>query len=485
VAEPGSAIGAVAWFPPGDVASRRTVTGGRGLVAIVVARLAVNGGIRVVYPFVTVIAAGLGMSVHGLALLVASRALAGLAGPALARLVSPTRRRGLMLASELLVAVGCVLIVTSVSAPAPVRTLLVALGFIATGLARPLFDLPMQTWIRAHVGVADRGRALGLTELGWALSLAVTVPVAGVLIERTDWRSPFLLVVAMAAAGAVALVLTVPTDDPDGVPPDGDIGSVTPARLPRLRRVPTAVAIGVGTALAVAAAESLLMVHGTWLTTDFGMTVSQVGASTMFIVAAELLGAGVVIALADRVGLERTLFRALLASAVVYAGLGLVGNRIGPALAATGVLFVAFEVTIVVLIALATVSTDDRAGLLGTLMAAVACGNAAGAFAGPLLFAQGGIALSGGVSAAAAAAAVAVLWRAGAVGSRVARQRASRGNEPRHRAAPAGHRPPDTPVARGTRSNVSVGDRWCPPRPLVSPAVASGVRSAPQLAVQG
>lgn len=423
MAETGSAIGTVAWFPPGDVASRRA-TGGRGLVGIVIARLAVTGGIRVVYPFVTVIAAGLGMSVQGLALLVASRALAGLAGPAVARLVWPARRRRLMLASELLVAVGCVLIVTSASAPATVRTLLVALGFIATGLARPLFDLPMQTWVRAHVGVGDRGRALGLTELGWALSLAVTVPVAGVLIERTDWRSPFLLVVAMAAAGAVALVLTVPAGDPEGVTPDDGIGSVTPAPLsrPRRRRVPTATAIGVGTALAVAAAESLLMVHGTWLTADFGMTVSQVGASTMFIVAAELLGEGVVITLADRVGLERTLFRALLASAVVYGGLGLVGNRIGPALAATGVLFVAFEVTIVVLIALATVSTDDRAGLLGTLMAAVACGNAAGAVAGPLLFAQGGIALSGGVSATAAAAAVVVLWRAGAVSSRVVRQ---------------------------------------------------------------
>ena len=416
--EPASATGPVAWLPPGDVASRQTATGGPGLAGIVIARLAVNGGIRVVYPFVAVIAAGLGMSVEALALLVASRALAGLAGPAVARVVSPARRRRCMLASQLLVAVGCVLIVTSGSAPATVRTLVVAIGFVATGLARPLFDLPMQTWVRAHVGVADRGRALGLTELGWALSLAVTVPVAGVLIERTDWRSPFLLVVAMAAAGAVALVLTVPTDDPDGATSHDVTGPVTPSRLPRPRRVPPAIAIGVGAALAVAAAESLLIVHGTWLTADFGMTVSQIGASTMFIVAAELLGEGVVIALADRVGLERTLFRALLASAVVYGGLGLVGNDIGLALAATGVLFVTFEVTVVVLIALATVTTDDRAGLLGTLMAAIACGNAAGAIAGPLLFARGGIALSGGVSAAAAATAVVVLWRAWRAGSR-------------------------------------------------------------------
>lgn len=422
MAEPVSATGPVAaWRRAGAVPSHRTVIARRALVGIVVARIAVNGGIRVVYPFVALIAAGLGMSVQGLALLVASRALAGLAGPAVARMVSPTRRRRLMLASQVLVAAGCVTIVAAASAPPAVRAMLVGTGFIATGLARPVFDLPMQTWVRAHVPVTARGRVLGVTETGWALSLAVTVPAAGVLIERTDWRSPFLLVIAVAVAGAIALLLTVPRDGPDAASPDV-VGPERPTPRPRTRRVRTNVAVGVGAALAVAGAESLLMVHGTWLTRDLGMTVSQVGASTMFIVGAELLGEGLVITLADRVGLERTLFRALVASAAVYGGLGLVGDDVGLALAATGVLFVTFEVSIVVLIALATVTTDDRAGLLGTLMAAVACGNAVGAAAGPLLFARGGIALSGVVSAVAAATAIVVLWRAGAARCRVVRQ---------------------------------------------------------------
>lgn len=429
VAELASTIGRATCSLPGEVPAPRSAAVGRELVGIVVARLAVNGGIRVVYPFVTVIAAGLGMSVESLALLVASRALAGLAGPAVARLVSPDRRRSLMLASQLLVITGCVVIVASSGAPASIRVALAGVGFIATGLARPLFDLPMQTWVSAHVPPAARGRALGLTELGWALSLALTVPVAGLLIERTDWRSPFLLVVAMAGAGALALLLTVPPEgDPDRTSPDELVGSMMhPPRL-RTRRIPAGLAVGVGAALAVAAAESLLMVHGTWLTRDLGMTVSQVGLSTLFIVTAELVGDGLVITVADRIGLARTLFSALLASAAVYGGLWLVGDHVGLVLAATGVLFVAFEVTIVVLIALASMTTDDRAGLLGMLMAAVACGNAVGAAAGPLLFARGGIALSGVVSAGAAATAIVVLWHARVVRSRIGREPVRQGS---------------------------------------------------------
>lgn len=250
--EPASATGPVtAWHRAGAVPSHRTVIARRALVGIVVARIAVNGGIRVVYPFVALIAAGLGMSVQGLALLVASRALAGLAGPAVARMVSPARRRILMLASQVLVAAGCLTIVAAGSAPVTVRAMLVGTGFIATGLARPLFDLPMQTWVRAHVPVTARGRVLGVTETGWALSLALTVPAAGVLIERTDWRSPFLLVVAVAVAGAIALVLTVPRDGSDGASPDV-VGPERPAPRPGTRRVRTNVAVGVGAALAVA-----------------------------------------------------------------------------------------------------------------------------------------------------------------------------------------------------------------------------------------
>ena len=389
--------------------------GTRGLVGIVLARLAVNGGLRVVYPFLAVIAYGLGLSVETIALLVASRSLAGLAGPTVARLVTPRRRRDLMLASQLLLAAGCVLIIAPYRGPGPVGLGMAGAGFVATGLARPVFDLPMQTWVTAHVPAAARGRAFGLTELSWALSLALTVPAAGVLIDRAGWRSPFVLVIGMAVVGALALVLTVPDDrtnrSASRTTPGSDL-YVPPTRGPA---TPAAVAVCVAAGLAVAAAESLLMVHGVWLASDFGLSVSQIATSALVIVLAELAGEGLMIAFADRLGLARTLFAALLLSVAAYGALGLVGQRIGLALTAIGVLFVAFEITVIVSIAVVSTTAEAgrNAGMLGSLMAAIACGNAAGAAVGPALFAVGGIRLSGVVSALAVAGAAALLIRAG------------------------------------------------------------------------
>lgn len=394
---------------------RRSHTRTRGLAGLVVARLAVNGGTRVVYPFLGVIALGLGLSLEIVALFVASRSLAGIAGPAVARLVTPRRRRPLMLASHLLLVAGCVSIIGADGAPGRLRIALVGAGFLATGLARPVFDLPMQTWVSAHVPATVRGRAFGVTELSWGLSLGLTVPAAGVLIDHAGWRSPFVLVIAMAAVGTPALLLTVPDDRP-GRPGSCTGGGVImqpgPVRAPPVAAV---VAVCVAAGLAVAAAELLLVIHGVWLALDFGMSVSQIGASTLVVVIAELAGGGLVIAFADRLGCGRTVAGALLASAAAYGALVLVGHRVGAALAAIGVLFVAFEVFVIALIAVASTTTDAarNPGVLGSLMAAIACGKAAGAVAGPALFALGGIRLSGAVSALAATAALAFLWRRG------------------------------------------------------------------------
>lgn len=386
----------------------------RGLAGIVVARLAVNGGIRVVYPFLAVIARGVGVSFEVIAFMVASRSLAGLVGPVLSRVTSARRQRDAMVLGVVVVAAGCLLVAASAGVPASVRPLMVGAGFMATGLARPLFELPMQTWVSANVPVAVRGRALGLTELGWALSLAVTVPLAGLLIETAGWRSPFLLVAGLAVVGAVALAAGLRGEDAGGRREAGVVPPGTRADgHARTRRVPTGVALCVGAALAVAAGESVLIVYGRWLSADFGLSVAQIGVSTLVIVAAELCGEGLMVVVSDRLGLCRTLFSALAVSLTAYALIGLVGSRVVLAYVAIGMLFVAFEVTIVVLIAFATltvVAGPERSRLLGGLMAAIACGNAAGAVVAPVAYAGGGIALAGGIAAAAAGLATVVLW---------------------------------------------------------------------------
>jgi predicted MFS family arabinose efflux permease len=380
------------------------------LAGIVLARLAVNGGIRVVYPFLPVIAHGLGAPLQVVTMLVASRSLAGLVGPLVARLAPPHRQRTLMQLGLAIVFAGCMLIAWSAATPVGVRLAVAGAGFIATGLARPLFDLAAQTWVSAHVPAATRGRALGVIEMGWGLSLAATVPVAGLLIERMGWPGPFLLVAAMAAAGLIVIEVTVRPDDRHTSPRRVAARPTVTRSTTQLRRIPHVWMLCIGTGLAVAAGEAFLVVYGEWLS-DIGLSVAQIGASTLFIVTAELLGEGLVVAVADRVGLRRMLSSALLTLAVTYAALGAI-NDVSVAIAAISLLFVAFEIAVVTAIAFAstlTPSRSERARLMGALLAAMACGNVVGAALGSMAFGPGGVTLVGRLSACAVVVAMPLL----------------------------------------------------------------------------
>ncbi|MGB3737383.1 MAG: MFS transporter [Ilumatobacter sp.] len=392
------------------------------LVGILVARIAVNGGLRVVYPFLAVIAAGVGVSFHTIALLVAARSLAGLAAPLLARWTLPSRWNAMMLTALVLVAAGAVAILLAAEMAPTTRIVLLGAGFAATGVARPLFELPMQAWLTMRVPHTQRGRVIGLAELGWALSLAVTVPVAGLLIGIGGWRYAFVVVFACCAAGFVALrelcapavAQTVATAVPaDVAAPDEDRQGRAASSGDRSST--SAVGICVATALTVMAGEMVLVTHGSWMSRTFGLSTEKIGAITVVIVVAELAGSGLVATFADRLDLRRTLLGALLASTIAAVLLGR-ADDVTTAVILLGIWFVAFEAAVVSLVALATTAgTGCRAEprVFGWMMAAMAGGNAAGATIAPLLFVDDDIHTTGLVATALglSAAAVVVLER--------------------------------------------------------------------------
>lgn len=364
---------------------------GAALVAVLVARTAVNGGIRVVYPFLPAIERGLGVSAATLGLVLALRALAGLAAPAVPPLAERVGRRAVMLGGLVTTLLGCVLV-----SGAPV-VVVAAGGIILCGLAKPAFDVSMQGWFGARVRYARRGRVLGLTELTWALALVLTVP-AGALIAVTDWRAPFVLVAALAAAGIVVLARLVAPDRPP-----------TRVRRPlRLARRHVLVLCVVG--LFRLSLEVVFLSYGRWLETDFGLSVTSIGVFTLVVVGSELAGEGAVAAFADRIGLRRSIFCGLLGCAAAYVALGLVGSSLGAAVAVVVLWFVASEVTIVATIPFVSelaVESRDRLLSLMTMTNAVAA--AVAALVAAPLFTRAGMAGAGLAAATGVVAATALL----------------------------------------------------------------------------
>ncbi len=352
------------------------------VAAVVIARLAVNGGVRVVYPFLPEIARGLGVSLGVVSALVALRSMVGVGAPLVARATEVLGRRTMMLAGVGAVLAGSLVLAGSAGLVGA------TVGFVLLGLAKPGFDVPMQGWFGARVPYRRRSRVLGITELTWALSLLATVPVSGVLIARYGWQSPFLLVAVLAGIGIVAVWSLMAPDRP-----------AMPERRP-LRWTPQRLRIlGVVLAFSVAA-EMLFVVYGAWLEDDLGLSVAAIGLFTIVVVAAELAGEGGVAAVGDRIGPRRTILAGLAVSAVAYASLGLVGGSLMAAIAAVVVWFVGFEVTIVAAIPLVSeLGADARERLLSMMISMIAAARALGALVAPALYGWGGIAASGLVAA--------------------------------------------------------------------------------------
>ncbi len=357
------------------------------LVAVLLARLAINGGIRVVYPFLPEIARGLGVSLAVVSALVALRSFVAVGAPLVARAAETLGRRSLMLAGLGFALAGAgLLIVAPGLAPAGSWSLvgLAALGFVLAGAAKPAFDVPMQGWFGERVPYRQRGRVIGITELTWALSLLATVPLAGALIPRFGWQSAFAVVAALALVGLVAVRTLLPADRP-----------TQRTRRP-LRLSPERVRVLAVVFVYTVAAELMFVVYGAWLEDDLGLSVTAIGLFTIVVVASELTGEGGVAAFADRLGAKRTILLGLLASGLAYASLGAVGGSLAAAIVAVVVWFVGFEVTIVATIPLVSeLAAESRDRLLSLMVSTMAIARGSGALLGPPLYDLGGIAASG------------------------------------------------------------------------------------------
>jgi MFS transporter, DHA1 family, inner membrane transport protein len=384
--------GAPATGEPGP-ASGETIR--RTLAAVIIARLGVNAGGRVIFPFLPAIARGLDTSLSTVANLTALTSIVGLLAPMAASLSARVGRRAVMLGAIAAALLGAVVLGTAGS------VVVAAIGFALIGLGKPGFDVPMQAWFGDRVPYERRGRILGATELTWAGSLLISVPLSGWLIERTSWRSQFAVVAVLLVIGLIAVAVLMPGDRP---------AVRAPVARPPLTRPQVAMLLVI--LLFSFAAQALFVVYGAWLEADLGLAVSAIGVFTLVVVASELAGEGAVTAFGDRWGLRRSVQIALLGTAVAYACLGLVGASLVGAVVVVVAWFVSFEITIVSAIPLVTeLGGIGRDRLMGLMVVVVAIARGAGALVAPRVFEVGGIGASGLMAAACVLMAAGVLTR--------------------------------------------------------------------------
>jgi predicted MFS family arabinose efflux permease len=394
-------------MPAESVPDKVTTSISRLTLSIVVTtlcRLMLNTARRFVYPFAPALSRGLGVPLTAITSLIAVNQATAVLGLFFGPMADRLGYRLMMLS-------GMALLVAGMFAGGlfPFYGVVLIALFLA-GLGKSMFDPALQAYVSERVPFHRRGLVIGFLEFSWAGSTLLGIPLIAVLIDRSGWRAPFFVMGGLGIFGFLILgILIEKTGE-----------KKAPGRSISLFRGAWQHLLGERAALGAiffafwisAANDNLFVVYGAWLEKQFGLSIVALGLGTAVIGIAELAGESMTAALADRLGLKRSLIGGMAACLICYGILPFLGQTLGMALTGLFFLFLTFEFTIVTGLSLFTeLVPTSRATMMASYLALGGAGRVVGALIGGPIWLAGGIYATALVSAAfSGLALVSLIW---------------------------------------------------------------------------
>ena len=349
------------------------------VIAFTLARIILNTLHRMVYPFLAVLARGVGVDLVTMSYALTARSLVGTIGPFAATVADRRGRR-----FGMLLGIGLFTLSTAIVVIWPIFPALV-LSIILSTLGKYIFDLSVQAWLGDRIPYARRGRMIAITEFGWSLAFILGIPLVSFLVARRGWMAPFPLMMILGALIFAGLFWMLPKEDK---PAAGD-----PTFWSNIRTVltfaPALAGLAVGL-LSSAANELVNLIFGVWLEDSFGLQIAALGAASAVIGFAELGGEGLVAAFVDRLGKPRAISLGLAANCLAALALVFLGSTQAGALVGLFFFYLTFEFTLVSILPLMTeILPSARATLMAFNVAALSMGRAVGDLMAPRLYGLG------------------------------------------------------------------------------------------------
>ncbi len=367
-----------------DISVKRLI--GIGLLT----RLLIDTAVQMFFPFLPIIAEGMGTTTILLGRLVSLRSAMGLFAPLFGVMADRHGYRAAMRLGLFLAALGYGIIAASSA------MWMVAIGMILAGLGTFSFVPTLQAYVSARLPYQKRAQGMGILEYSWALSGIFGLFLVGQLIELSSWRVPLYLI----AGGLFVTAFLY-----------GRLPSTTAQRKAKISTKPTQTiwqiirsffvfaenkrsTWGVLSVafLVMLAAMTIFINYGTWLTQDYGVEAAGLGTIALVIGLADLSGSVLASLTGDRLGKRRSLIFGTLFSAMAYFSLpffdvGLVTAVIGLILTR-----IFFEYGIVNLIALASEQIPSQRGKVMSMTTAFALlGSTLAGFISPTIYATYGL----------------------------------------------------------------------------------------------
>lgn len=345
----------------------------------VLSRTGMNTAMRMVYPFLGIFAAGLGVSIETISLALFLRAFLGVISPLAAPLADRISRKFNILLGTGVFTLGALLPVLS---PA-FGWFVAALVFMNLGVF--IFLPALQAYLGDRVPYQRRGLVLGLTELSWSLSTIVGVPVVAALISSGGWRAPFPWLSGFGLVMIGLTLLLVPAAAPASRP-NGSLFS----GLGMVLQSPRALTLlGMGLCFTFGN-EIINLLFGVWLEDRFDLKIGALGAVAALIGLAELGGEGLSTWLADKIGKANAVRAGIFGNILSALALVLLGRWEWGAILALFLFYLSFEFMLVSSLPLISeVLPQARATLMAANIMFFSLGRALAAVGAPWLYAAG------------------------------------------------------------------------------------------------
>ena len=342
-------------------------------------RTVINSGYRLVYPFLPLFAAGMGVSLTQMGLAFSIRSVLGAVSPFVASIADTYGRKKGMLLGLFLFWLGCL---SSVISPT-------FLGFVIGSsivvVGNGVFIPSMQSYLGDRVPYENRGRVLAITELSWALGFILGVPLLGFLLKTYNWWTPSI---ALSIAGFILLLCLwffIPSDSPTQTH-----GQNLLSNFKLIVRVGP-VLVGLLTAfLFTTSNEVVNLVFGQWIRDNFGLAFETLTLASIIIGSSELASEFLSAVFLDKVGKVRTLFISLALNTVSVVLLAMSGKSFTLALICLALYYISFEFALIALMTyMSEIFPAARATVLAVTVAMFSMGRLGGALMGPGLYQSG------------------------------------------------------------------------------------------------
>jgi predicted MFS family arabinose efflux permease len=342
-------------------------------------RVVINTAYRMIYPFLSVFARGLGVDISAISALVANRAVIGVTFPFVFPFIETRGRKfGMLLGLGLFVlGMGMVALYPSLIT----LGIALVLGF----LAQSIFYPSLTSYVADHIAYEKRGAAIGMMEFAWSLAFILGVPAVAWIITRSTWFAPFGVLGGFGLVAFVYIVFTLRDSAKPAHHADGVFGNVKAILTSPIVLITFSIGMTVS-----AANEVVNVMFGVWLEDSFKLQIAALAGASAIIGLSELGGEGFVTLFVDRIGKVRAMGYGIIGNCIAAVLLPIIGRSETGALIGLFLFYITFEFTIVSIIPLLTeVMPSARATTLSFSGAAHSIGRAAGALLAPNLYVLG------------------------------------------------------------------------------------------------